>query len=223
METVEHVAEGPQALAATRSRAWRLLASLFDYPDADLAAAAREGEVAAVLREVVAGLDPELALAVDADALADAGHDEDDLAVEYTRLFDVGAAGPPCPLYGGLYAGDRMKVMEEAVRFYNHFGLRPAESPRELPDHLVTELEFLHFLAFREAQALGAGEDPGAWRRAQRDFLTRHPGRFVPKLRERMAGLDPIGFYAALVGLLEALLARETSRLVESEGAAPAA
>jgi hypothetical protein len=80
-----------------------------------------------------------------------------------------------------------MQTMEECVRFYNHFGLTLAEAPRELPDHISTQLEFLHFLAFREAEAWRDGRDPGPWQRAGRDFLERHPGRWVPKLRERLA------------------------------------
>ncbi len=68
-----------------------------------------------------------------------------------------------------------MKTMEEAVRFYNHFGLSMADDPRELPDHLTTEVEFLHFRAFRAAEALTAGGDAGPYLRAERDFGLRQP------------------------------------------------
>ena len=65
-----------------------------------------------------------------------------------------------CPLYGGTYGGDRMRTMEEVVRFYRYFGLRPDEETREPPDHLSAQLEFLHFLTYREAKVLLGGEDP---------------------------------------------------------------
>ena len=112
--------------------------------------------------------------------------------VEFTRLFDVGTGAPPCPLHGGLYFGDRMKTMEEAVRFYNFFGLTLSESPRELPDHIVTQLEFLHFLAFREAQALDADGRSGTRGGARSaTSSTRHPARWVPQLRKRLDEAEP--------------------------------
>ncbi|UCE85440.1 MAG: molecular chaperone TorD family protein, partial [Deltaproteobacteria bacterium] len=216
-------ATGPDAQrAAARSRAYQLFTEAFRYPQGDLLAAIASGDLAEALHKALSALDPGLATGVDTAALADTGQD-DDLAVEYTRLFDVGVSGPPCPLYGGLYGGARMKTMEEAVRFYNHFGLTLSDDPRELPDHITTELEFLHYLAFKEAEALGGGEDPGAFRRAQRDFLERHPGRFVPKLRERLEQQSPMRFFLELTRQLERLLAHELESLIAEVGAAPPA
>jgi DMSO reductase family type II enzyme chaperone len=220
-ELLEGLSSAEALDAARRSRGWRLFDIAFSYPDAELVDAIRTGELEDALREELAALDPALAEGADWAALRDAGQEPDDLACEYTRLFDVGASGPPCPLYGGLYGGARMKVMEEAVRFYNHFGLTLADSPRELPDHLSTELEFLHFLAFREAEALQRDEDAGPWRRAQRDFVARHPGRWVPKLRERVEHQSPLPYFRELVRLLERYLAHEQAHLVRLAGAAP--
>jgi DMSO reductase family type II enzyme chaperone len=213
---------GEEALdAARRSRGWRLFDVAFSYPDAELLEAIRSGELAEAFREGLGEVDPGLVAGADVAALCDGGPDDDALAVEYTRLFDVGASGPPCPLYGGLYGGARTKVMEEAVRFYNHFGLTLADAPRELPDHLSTELEFLHFLAFREAEALARGEDPGPWRRAQRDFVARHPGKWVPKLRERLDRQAPLPYFREVVRLLERFLAQEQRHLVRLAGPVP--
>lgn len=209
------------ARATARSRAYATFAGCFEYPDEELCELVRSGAVARSLRAVLAALDPALAADLDEAALSDAG-EGDALPVEFTRLFDVGVAGPPCPLYGGTWGGARMKTMEEAVRFYNHFGLTLAESPRELPDHLTTELEFLHFLAFHEAEALQCGEDPGPYRRAARDFVTRHPGRWVPKLRAKLAAQDPLPFFRELVRQLERLLAHEQRELLAVAGAPPA-
>lgn len=222
MEETLREATSPAALhAALRSRLYGALAEALAYPDAELAGAIRSGELAEGLRELLEALDPALADGLDEAALRDAGEDEEALPVEYTRLFDVGASGPPCPLYGGLYAGDRMGVMEEAVRFYNHFGLRLAEQPRELPDHLATELEFLHFLAFREAETLEEGGDAAPFERAQRDFIERHPGRWVPRLRERVEGQEAMRFFPALLGCLGRVLEAERRRLSARHGASP--
>ncbi len=206
--------QGSEALhAAARSRAFQVFAEAIAYPEGDLEELIGSGVVADALRASLADLDEQIFEGADTEALQAAG-EQDDLAVEYTRLFDVGASGPPCPLYGGLYGGARMKVMEEAVRFYNHFGLHLSDERRELPDHLQLELEFIHFLAFREAESLQAGEDPSSWRRAQRDFIARHPGAWVPKLRAKLEENDPPPYIAEVIRLLARTLEAEMKCLV---------
>jgi DMSO reductase family type II enzyme chaperone len=205
-------AEGQRA--AARSLAYILLARMFEYPDGAQAEAIRSGALAGQLREALVACDPAVSQVADWGALQDAG-EGDDLAVEFTRLFDVGTGAPPCPLHGGLYGGARMKTMEEAVRFYNFFDLTLSEEPRELPDHLTTQLEFLHFLAFREAQTLEEGADAGSWQRAQRDFLGRHPGRWVPQLRARLDKEEPMPFFRELAARLAAFLESEARHLGE--------
>ncbi len=204
-ETLQEPSTPEEERATARSRAFRIFVEALRYPDETLVEVVRGGHLAAALRATLETIEPSLGCEVDWNALRAAG-DGDDLAVEYTRLFDVGVSGPPCPLYGGLYTGARMKTMEETVRFYNYFGLSLSEGPRELPDHLATELEFLHFLAFHEARALQCGEDPGSYRRAQADFIERHPGRWVPKLRARLEQQEPMPFFLAVVSALERLL-----------------
>jgi hypothetical protein len=117
VEVLENVSQPEAARAAARSRAYATFAEAFEYPDAELYEAVRSGAFSRALRDVLAAVHPSLVDDLDAAALSEAG-EADDLAVEFTRLFDVGASGPPCPLYGGLYIGARMKTMEEAVRFY---------------------------------------------------------------------------------------------------------
>ncbi|MBW2267130.1 MAG: molecular chaperone TorD family protein [Deltaproteobacteria bacterium] len=202
------------ASATAHSRVYALFARALSYPDDEFCRWIAEGGLVEPLREQLAVIEPALAKdeSVDWEALRNAGS-ADDLAVEYTRLFDAGASGPPCPLYGGLYVGARMKTMEEAVRFYNHFGLTLSDEQRELPDHLVTQLEFLHFLGYREAEALEQGADPGPYRRAQRDFVARHPGAWLPRLCEKLLEQGAAPFFGALLAALNRLLAAESKRL----------
>ena len=207
--------------AAARSRAYAALAQLFRYPDSEFRGDIRDGTLATALRTILADIDPTLVEHVGWDLLGDVGSESDTLAVEYTRLFDAGPAGPPCPLYGGLYAGTRMKTMEESVRFYNHFGLTLTDEPRELPDHLITQLEFLHFLSFREAKALEKQEDANSYRCAQRDFLSRHPGKWVPDLRARLEAQDPMPFFRELVARLGEFLIHDQAHLVALTGPVP--
>ena len=206
--------EGRQA--AARSLAYSVFARMFEYPDGEHGEAVRSGGLAAMLREALVAVDPTIDEVANWDALQDGGEEDDDLAVEFTRLFDVGAGAPPCPLHGGLYFGSRMKTMEEAVRFYNFFGLTLSDAQRELPDHITTQLEFLHFLAFRQAEALEEGADPGSWQRAQRDFVARHPGRWVPDLRKRLEAEEPMPFFRELVCRLASFLESESRDLASA-------
>jgi DMSO reductase family type II enzyme chaperone len=113
-----------------------------------------------------------------------------------------------------------MKVMEEAVRFYNHFGLTPGEQQKELPDHLTTELDFLHFLSCGEHERGSRGEPATAYVLAQRDFIARHPGRWIPVMRGKLEALTPMPLFLALTAVLQRLLQHELDRLEAAYGAA---
>jgi len=126
-------------------------------------------------------------------------------------LFEVGPGQPPCPLYEGSHRGGRMKIMEELVRFYEHFGLQPG--PGDQPDHLCAELEFMHYLTFKEAAALSRRGPAEAFRLAQRDFLERRLCRWLPRLRLRLEALEPPPFYRALAGVAEAFAAADLAAL----------
>ena len=207
MELTELHSAAEQA-AAARSRLYQLLAIAFGFPDEDLFAALGDGSFAATLAQTCAALPYDLGAAM-APGLGDGGGAYTDFESEYIRLFDVGAAGPPCPLYGGVYAGDRMKTMEDATRFYNFFQLRLAPQVRELPDHITTELEFLHYLTFREVEARQRGVDPAPLLRATRDFLARHLCKWVPRMQARLAKQTTCAFFPALVQFAVAFFAAD--------------
>lgn len=190
--------------ARARSELYRVLAGAFDYPDAGLREALAAHELHDALERLLSQVSPALAARFDAAALATVPPLEE-LAADYSALFDVGSSGkPPCPLYGGAYGGvERLAVMEEVVRFYDHFGLRTAEAVNEMPDALGTQLEFLHFLAGRQADVLATGGDAGPFVRAEHDFLERHPGRWVPQMRARLDAGEPSPLYRELVRVLD--------------------
>lgn len=128
---------------------------------------------------------------------------------EYIRLFDVGPRGTaPCPLYGGHYTRDRLRTMEELIRFYNFFGLRL--TPGLMPDHITVELEFMHYLAFKEGEP---GEDTASYRRAQRDFIDRQLANWLPRLAASLRGQRPLPFYRSLTALVSRFLAADRAHL----------
>lgn len=197
MMELANLQTGAERTAAARSRLYQILAGAFAFPDQELFDAIRSGALAQVIADACAGLPYDLSGAISAELSIVTG-DYTGFESEYIRLFDVGAAGPPCPLYGGVYGGDRMKVMEDATRFYNFFELRIAPEMRELPDHITTELEFLHYLTFREAEAHQRGLDPAPLLRATRDFLERHPCKWLPKMMAKLAKQETQPFFPAL-------------------------
>lgn len=189
-------------------------AAALEYPDRELLALVRSGAVAARLRTLLETVCPALAATIDAAALGDAGSG-DELAIEYTRLFDAcGGGAPACCLNSSAGRGDaRMAVLEELVRFYNHFGLTAADTPaNELPDYLGTLLEFMYFLCEREAECREEGEDSGDFVRAQHDFLARHLAGWIPALHEDLKRHAAPRYYRELSRLGAAFVAEEAGR-----------
>ncbi len=204
---------------AARSRLYRLLADGFLYPDPELFALLKAGRYRDAVARAVEPLGCELAPAL--DGLVASG-EHVDFQADYLRLFEVGLGVPPCPLYSGTYRGGRKAVMEELTRFYNYFGLSVEQGKGELPDHISTQLEFMHFLVYKELAALARCEDAAPYRRAQADFLERQLLSWLPALEARLAGLNPPPFYVALAWLSNWLTRTELARLRRSPDGDPA-
>jgi len=126
----------------------------------------------------------------------------------YSRLFEVGDGGAPAPVREDLMTGQKAGIREEIVRFYDFFGYALGERFAWAPDHLSVELEFVHFLCFREAQE---GEDVLSCQLAQADFSARHLCNWVPMLRERVASLAPGTLYCRVVSALQAFVQADLS------------
>lgn len=205
--------ESPEAIrTASRSRLYSLLAAVLQFPTPELHEQLEAGAYGQALLGAAEALPYSLVLVRDA-LVASFGYT--DFQAEYIRLFDVGPKGPPpCTLYEGEYrGGGRMQVMEDLLRFYQHFGLALSPERRELPDHLTVQLEFLHYLTFKELAALTRGLDPSPYRRAQKDFLERHPSRWLPHLRAKILRERALPPFPALVGAVHDLVRAELAYL----------
>lgn len=187
--------------AGSRSRLYALLSQGFGLPSPSLHRAVQGGEFLAEVQEATRGLPYSLDLSGTLGKGMSLSFEE--LQGQYIALFDVGGPqGPPCSLCEVEYGGGRVKVMEDVLRFYHYFGLQLAEreGKRERPDHLSTELGFMHALTFKEAALLTEQQDVSAYRKAQRDFLRFHLADFLPEVA-RVVGPKDAPFYSDLARL----------------------
>jgi TorA maturation chaperone TorD len=94
-------------------------------------------------------------------------------------------------------------VMADVAGFYRAHGLKVGGVERERPDHIGTEMEFMAFMARKEAYALDhlGPEEVEECRRTQAHFLRDHLGRWAPAFGLRMSGVTDHPVFVA-VGLL---------------------
>lgn len=189
---------------SARSQVYLLLAHTFVFPTEEFYQDVVQGRWQAQFAQILPQLPFKLAPA-DSTRVA---VPSDEFQAEYNRLFEVGRlGGPPCPLYGGHYERDRQRVMEELIRFYDFFGL--TVTPGQLPDYVSVEMEFMHYLSFKEAEALQQDRPHDSYRRAQKDFLDRHLGKWLPVLRGKLADFQPLPFFDELVTLTDEFVRRD--------------
>ncbi|MBK6657501.1 MAG: molecular chaperone TorD family protein [Proteobacteria bacterium] len=130
----------------------------------------------------------------------------------YNAAFDP-ALGAPCSLRESAYAdGDHAVLFEDPLRFYAFFGLS-RNTRAELPDHLSVELEFMHYLAYLEANARGDADALSSLARAQCDFVQRHLRRLLRGVSQTLKSDEPrcLELVDMAVAFVEADLARMTA------------
>jgi len=176
------VKDGPQLAAGARSTCYRWLATAFSFPNSELITAITSGAGEEEWRNAAQNLPFELPPDEEFEATVEG------LEEGYIGVFEVGPGRPFCALYEGSHRSGRMKLMEDIVRFYGHFGLLTA--PEDQPDHLCAELDFMHYMSFKETAVLAHGDSADDLRRAQRDFLDRHLCQWLPRFLKRLESSD---------------------------------
>ncbi len=154
-------------------------------------------------------------------AAADLGR----LKAEYSGLFEVGSQGPPAPIREDLQTGQRAGIREEVVRFYDYFGYALDTRFAWQPDHLSVELEFMHYLCYREARA-ESGADALSFQLAQADFTARHLVTWLPGLAANVDRIAAGALYARVVAAVRDFVAADLhwqSSTIDTVGAASAA
>lgn len=112
-----------------------------------------------------------------------------------------------CPLYetqfGVAQVFQQVHELGDIQGFYKAFGVDTSDVERERCDHVSVEMEFMHFLLYKQAYALENHGDEKAQIcvDAQKKFLKEHIGKWVPLFAVLFGRKAGDGFYVALSAL----------------------
>lgn len=126
-----------------------------------------------------------------------------DLRDEHRRVFS-NVISLDCPPYETLFGNDHVfgqsYVMGDIAGFYSAFGLQLSPDIHERLDHLSVELEFMHFLAYKESYAIlhDGKEKLQTVVEAEKKFVKDHIGRWVPLFSGMLRRKADYGFYKIL-------------------------
>lgn len=174
------------------SKVYGLLGWCFSYPDSELYESFTQEGIAGELEELIKGMP----FQVEFHGIPRFSRSLEEIETLYTTYFDIPLC--PIPFQETIYRKGEMSrddIQEGVVRFFEHFGLGLKPEERDFPDHLVAELEFMAFLASKEANALAEGKDATPYRLAQRDFLTRHLCKWFKRMNQKVQKLINEPFY----------------------------
>lgn len=109
----------------------------------------------------------------------------------------------------------RTAMLADLMGFYRAFGATPN---CQRPDHIVCELDFLHFLSLKEAMALDRGKQKEAQicSDARRKFLKEHLLEWYPAIIDLVhsrATESSDDFYLALADGFEVLMEKEKEEI----------
>lgn len=110
--------------------------------------------------------------------------------------------------YGVSHVFMQSQELADINGFYKAFGLDLSKIAFERLDHISVELEFMAYLAFKEAHAIREGnpEHIELCRDAQEKFFKDHIGRWVPAFAVRLKKAFGSTFYANVAQWLKAFL-----------------
>jgi TorA maturation chaperone TorD len=135
-----------------------------------------------------------------AEAWIEARRDREALAAAYARLF-LGPFEILAPPYASFYLEPDQQIMgqvsQEVAHAYASAGLEPGEGPREAPDHVALEWEFVYFLTHRHVTTGNTD-----WLDRRNTFVVTHMLQWLPLLAQGMKEATVHPFYDALAELL---------------------
>lgn len=129
-----------------------------------------------------------------------------DIQDEHRRVFS-NVITLDCPPYETLFGNDHVfaqaHVMGDIAGFYKAFGVELSKDIHERMDHLSVELEFMHFVAYKESYARchDGVEKTQIVVDAQKKFVKEHVGRWVPMFAKMLVRKADYGLYRYMADL----------------------
>lgn len=121
---------------------------------------------------------------------------------EYLYTFGDATMAVDCPAYEMYFSGSHIfqqtQELADISGFYKAFGLDVSKDDTgNRWDHIAVELEFLHFLSYKQAYAIEnhGAEEQNACLAAKKKFLNAHIGRWIQAFSKSVARKSPAGFY----------------------------
>lgn len=180
-----------------RSNCFKLLAACFYEPDKKMFL---EENVLQNLSKLLTFCDPELGESGEDLKKSFEKSSEEQLKVDHAALF-IGPFELLAAPYGSIYLEAGNRVLGESTlavqKYYEEAGL--STDIQEPADHIAIELEFLHYLAVQEAEAISLDREQKAsnMRTIQSHFLSRFMG-WVPEFCERIERGALTDYYKSL-------------------------
>ena len=140
-----------------------------------------------------------------------AGADLEPLKVDFAKLF-VGPYQLSAAPYGSVYLEDERKMMGNSTldvrERYRDAGLDTAKTFKDAPDHISAELEFMHYLIYKEIEAFANSdiEMAIAFIQRQKSFLEDHLMAWVPEFAKSIIEHARNPFYTNLARATEMFL-----------------
>jgi DMSO reductase family type II enzyme chaperone len=211
-----------------RSTVYKGLSKALRYPTEEFISSLQDGGFIREMREAVSLLhqlrfDEGESLNKPLEALANTVEQMlpfslEDFQSEFIDIFGhtISEEYPPYETqYGGAHIFQQTQELADIAGFYKAFGLEIAGNARERLDHISIELEYMHFLTYKEAYARKnhGAEKVGVCVDAQKKFLEEHLGKWVFHYAKLFRRKIKKGVYRELTDLMEVFLSLDMAGL----------
>jgi DMSO reductase family type II enzyme chaperone len=216
------------AVPLLRSAVYKVLSRGFALPSNDISSSISDGAYMDELKEAVSvlqdlGFDEDGVLSEPLEALDRAveevrGLTLEEFQSEFLSIFGytISREYPPYETqYGCSHVFQQTQELADIAGFYKAFGLEIGSNAGERLDHISIELEYMHFLTYKEAHARKRhGPDKAEiCVNAQRKFLDEHLGSWIFHYAKLFRRKIKEGFYRGLTDFMEAFISSDMSWL----------
>lgn len=129
---------------------------------------------------------------------------DEHLDAEYSRLFILAFPNEPVQPFGSYWLEEEQRLMgNSAIEVKNmmaEHGIEIAENSGLLPDHIVSELEFMAYLA---------SQDDDNTRQTQQKMLEQHLAEWTPQFTAALRAANPAPRYKLAADFLDKLIDSE--------------